>query len=276
MPYTPSSIASQYNNNANLQYHDLENVRQIPAAGLIVARNSFTEEISSTQAVGVIGWSFRQNGLNYGCRIRDDDNKDVFEFGLEIPQGREYLHRSSDLSLAEKVHILTTVEQCLSPGKRQQHLRDLFELEKACFKPSAGIIGIGPKEHRRHVVPQGHITGHCGFSFANDEMSLELLKTEKKLKPAEPVLLLLEWEQGDKIYSIDCSKITPHFQIGYVANPNLPKLNMTRAEAKDAVDYARTKIKVLQPELNQLCAITGVWPRLAMTAEWLSMFRQPS
>lgn len=279
MPRVLPSIAVGFNGNAHVEYHDLKSTRDRPAAGLdheVLA--SFREEISPNRAdaVGVIGWTFTQNDLTYACRIKDDNNNDVYGFGLEIPRGQEYLHPSHNLSIAEKAHILMVIEQSLSADKRSQHRHAFFELEKACFQESLGIVTKIPRFPNFGFTPQGYVKAYCGLTFTHDQDSLASLRNKEAIAPPEPAVLCLEWDRDGKTYTIDCSHAIPRFQIGYAANPNVSKLNMTRAEAKEAVHYARVRLNASNAELSKMCDATGLWVRLGSTAEWLSMFRQPS
>jgi hypothetical protein len=281
MPHSRASITSGYNNcskaeEKRYQYHDLDHVRQRPAAGLSHAvRNSCEAAISPVQAVGVVGWTFVQNGLNYACQIKDDDGKEVYRFAVEVPNGQEYLHRSKELSIAEKAHMLATIEQSLPDHISKQHLNDFFELEKACFVPSLGVVISGPTTPRKILTPQGHVTGYCGLKFANDEISMALLESKKPLQLPEPAILFLEWDNNGKTYSIDCSEMLPKFQMGYTNHPNMIKMNMSKAEAIAAVSYARTKINTTDAELARVSANTGLWITLQFMAEHLSYPPQP-
>lgn len=264
-----SSIGSSFFKHSRVQFPDLDSVRQRPAVGLDSAvRCSFAEQTSVVPNVGVTGWSFVQNGLNYACRIKDDDNNDVYGFGVGFPEGKPYLHRFKQMCIAEKAHVLSVVEQLMSCNKRQQHLRALYELEKACFDPSSGIVQKGSAgAHRKPALPVGQVTGYCGLVFADDS---------DFLKPAEPTMLALEWEKGGRLYFIDCSSIIPSYQFGYAANPNLQRVNMNRSEAKEAVKYARAMLEVSDKEQARICRVTNLWERLEAMAEWLPVVREPS
>lgn len=274
MPQSRPSIGSGFHKHARIQYPDLGEVRRRPAAGLsFEVRESFTEEIITEDAVGVVGWSFTQNGLNYACRIKDEKNNDVYGFAVEVPKGQPYLHRSPNMCIAEKAHVIAMVEQMLSADKadkKAQHRSAFNELEKKCFdqSPQSGLVKEGPPAVPKNLFSKGHLTGYCGLVFANDA---------DFLKPAEPAVLALEWEMDGKKYFIDCSEAIPKFKMGYVTNPrNAPMYNMTRSEAKNAVDYVRAKINMTDVELSRICGVTGLWSRLEVTAEFLSMVRQPS
>lgn len=269
MPQSRPSIGSGFHKHARVQYPDLGEIRRRPAAGLsFEVRESFTEEIITEDAVGVVGWGFTQNGLNYACRIKDERNNDVYGFAVEVPKGQPYLHRSPNMCIAEKAHVIAMVEQILSADKKQQYLNAFYELEKKCFDPASGLVKEGPPTVPKSLFSKGHLTGYCGLVFANDA---------DFLKPAEPAVLALEWEMDGKKYFIDCSGPIPSFKMGYVSNPrNAPMYNMTRSEAKDAVAYAQAKINMTDVQLSRLCGITGLWSRLEVTAERLSMVRQPT
>lgn len=260
---------SRSSKNSRVQYLDLGVVRQRPAAGLSFdVRNSFNEEIITKDCVGVVGWSFTQNGLNYACRIKDENNNDVYGFSLEVPKGQPYLHRSPQMGIAEKAHIIAMVEQILSADKRTQHRHAFNELEQKCFDPTSGIVKESSQAIPKKPFSKGYLTGYCGLVFANDA---------DFLKPAEPAVLALEWEMDGKKYFVDCSETIPKFKMGYVSNPNnAPMYNMIQSEAKNAVDYVRAKINMTDVQLSRICGITGLWSRLEVTAERLSMVRQPS
>jgi hypothetical protein len=270
MPQSRPTIGSSFHKHSRVQYPDLGEVRRRPAAGLgFDVRNSFAEEIVTEDGVGVVGWSFSQNGLNYACQIKDENNNDVYGFGVEVPKGQPYLHPSPQMGIAERAHVIAMIEQMLSPDKRQQHRNAFHELEMKCFDPtpSSGIVREAPLATPKNFVSKGHLTGYCGLVFANDA---------DFLKPAEPAVLALEWEMDGKKYFIDCSGAIPRFKMGYASNPhNAPMYNMTRSEAKNAVDYARAKINMTDVQLSRICGITGLWSRLEVTADWLSMVRQP-
>lgn len=284
MPQSSLRVASKYNKHSKEEavvypYHDLNNVRNRPAAGLSYSvRNSFQTERIVESGIGVVGWNFIQNGLIYTCRIKDENNNDVYSFGIKVPKGQEYLRRSSTskLSIAEKAHILTIVEQCMSDNEKVQHRAALFHLEEACFDTRLGVSEEGPKANQTAPVLPGFIVGYCGFSFANDKVSLETLINEKSLKFPEPQVLFLEWDIDGKSYSIDCSDRIPRFQIGYVANPNTGTINMTQLEAKSAIAYARAKIDYTDIDLSRLCGVTGLWNKLEIMAGILPTERQPS
>lgn len=267
MPHS-SSIATGFSKKARVQYPDLDEVRQRPAIGLNMdVFKSFREELAEDESVGVIGWSFKQGGLNYVCRIKDEDNSDVYGFGIEMPIDQPYLHRAPSVCIAEKAHMLAVVEQCMSPDKRKQHARALYELEKSCFDENSGVLVHGQRAIHKSFFPTSDVKGYCGLAFPDDMDFLE---------PAFEKVLALTWDKEDKSYAIDCSDMIPRFQIGYLANPNMPMQTMSRSEAKDALNYVRNKIDMTDHQLFRLCALTGLWNRLDIMSDRLSVFRQPA
>lgn len=208
---------------------------------------------------GVVGWSFSQNGLNYACCIRDDSYQDVYNFAVEVPQGQPYLHRAKSMSVAEKIHTLSTVQKLMGPDGVAGLRSPLYELEKACFQPTTGLV-VPSATLSYRLLADRKVIVHAGLNFPENDHYASL---------PEPTVLALEWVQGRKRHLIDCSRHIPLFLTGVAHDQMQDMMFMTRTEALKATKFAKASLRDENPEMSRLCEFLALWRRLDNAADFL-------
>lgn len=247
---------------------DLDALMARPAVGMTQSvRNSFEVHMGdAAQSIGTIGFSFRQNGVHYGCCFKDNNGNDIYDFGVEVPKGRPYLHRLDHMCITEKLHILNVARDLMDPHLKSQLLYPLHQMGLACFNPSIGHVVSSPSFSQTSFV-LNNIVGHVGLDFPEDDLFEE--------RP-EVTVLALEYTKSKNRVLIDCSEIIPRFLVTEAQNPWGRQMNMSCSEAEKAVEHCRAKTTQYDRELAFLCSSLRLWDRLESLATWLPDYRTPA
>lgn len=245
---------------------DLSSIMNRAAAGLdnLVRASLTTEDCESDTSVGTVGWTIQQNGLRYAMQIKDENNNDVYNFGVEVPYGQPYLHRLQRMCVAEKAHVLALIRQTIKSSNPNAHdmlLRTFNELEIAACNPATGVVTTGPVESRRLMK----MTVHPGLSFPEDSNCTDL---------PDPAIMAIEWDVRGDHNLIDCSGTWPVFLVGS-SGVNGTHMQMTKDEAANAIKHAKTLANA-DSDLQRLAGISGLWARLEIAAERHGLKRMPA
>lgn len=216
------------------------------AAKISVLRND-------EDGIGVVGFEIMQpqTGLTYIARYYDDNGNDACSLTVKVPQGRPYLHRASEVCLAERGYVLALLHDLLAkhePMLKSNLTGHLADMRDAYACGQGVRLEIGGQMDV-NLRPMGRVVVHQGLSFPDDE--------NYKDSP-ETAVMAVEWVRGQIHYLIDCSNWFPIFATRDANNPHDRYKTLTKAGAGEALQFFKEKCAA-DPSLSWLKGAKGLW-----------------
>jgi hypothetical protein len=259
-------VSASFRTHSRQVTRDLADMVGIPVTGITSPVRSSFQVIKDKAGVETLGFSFRQYGVSYKAFYKDEYNNDKCRFEIEVPNSPSFVHRHTVIGIAEKAHIVRTLERLLDENLRTQMIRPLHELEIACFDANSATFER-IKNGNLHFMNNAFPHPHLGFAFPDDAN----YKTEPALR-----ILALEWVDGGNHIIIDVSQPHPQFSVGQLGAAN-NRRQMTSLTAlkyvEDAYTYARKHDH--DSNLLHLASMMKLWDKLEIFAKRLPEYSVP-